>query len=65
MKLSRAVMLSAALVLVPTAALAYQEVEVNGQVWACQNRCVVTTMPNGGFMIRDSLGGHIYLLNPR
>ena len=48
-----------ALFSVATAAWAYQEVEVNGEVWGCENRCVVKTYPGGGWSIKDSLGGYI------
>lgn len=46
------------------AAVAYQEVIINGETWGCTNTCVVTTYPGGGWSIRDSRGGLIFRVNP-
>jgi predicted S18 family serine protease len=54
--------LIAALTLISAAALAYQEVTVNGLTYGCENRCNVTTYPGGGYLIRDTLGGYVNMV---
>jgi len=54
----------AALLAVSTAALASESVTLNGTTYTCQNTCVVTTYPNGGWMVKDSLNGWITKARP-
>lgn len=36
---------------------AYEKVEVDGDLYACQNHCQVDHMQNGAYTVRDSQGG--------
>lgn len=62
---SRALSVVAGLLLVAFAgtANATDYVILNGQGYACQNRCVITTSPGGGWELRDSEGGWVTQYN--
>jgi hypothetical protein len=47
----------AALTVVTMVAMAANTVTLSGVTYSCPNRCVVNTYPNGGWMVRDSGGG--------
>lgn len=57
------IVLISALVIASTAfgafVLAEDSVIIGGTVYTCQNTCVVTITPNGGYMVTDSDGGYI------
>lgn len=47
----------AALLAAPFAGDAYERVEYNGKLYACEHRCSITTFKDGSAHIRDALGG--------
>ena len=56
------VLAGAALTAVTMAAMAANTVTLNGTTYSCPNRCVVTTYPAGGWMVRDSGGGVVSIV---
>ena len=56
------VLTGAGLAAVAMVAIAANTVTLNGTTYSCPNRCVVTTYPNGGWMVRDSGGGPVTVL---
>ena len=53
------VLAGAALTVATMVAMAANTVTLNGTTYRCPNTCVVTTYPNGGWMVRDSGGGAV------
>jgi len=47
----------AALLAAPWVGEAYERVEYNGKLYACEHRCSITTFKDGSAHIRDALGG--------
>ncbi len=53
----------AAMTVVTMAAMAANTVTLNGVTYSCPNRCVVTTYPNSDWMVRDSGGGAVDIVD--
>jgi hypothetical protein len=58
------IMTGAALTAVSMIAMA-DTVTFNGTTYSCPNSCVINTYPNGGWLVRDSQGAPITIVNPK